>query len=300
MAGHNPANPTTPPSGNLSPSRMRLFKALVVLPLWLLIAAAAPAPIATPAPAASPAPTPPPASPSPSPSPNPTPVNAYLTIDVTTGPANTTIQVSGGSFNPGESMSLYWDTPNRVIGSATADSHGNFSNVKVKPFAGEQPGPHRICASVDPQPCAGFLLQAAPTPTPSPSPSPSESPSPTPSASPSSSPTPIPIPAASRNDLDLILKPPLVFLPAAGLVGLIAALAWWLFSVFPRQQRHLPAASVMHRSTRPTWGPASGGTPDAPAPAPADEPRPAWPAPPPASFWDQRPTQPEDPPETDS
>lgn len=269
---------------------MRLFKALVVVPIWFLAVAAT---TATPSPTAASTPAP-----SPSPSPNPTPINAYLTIDVTTGPPNTAINVSGGSFNPSESMSLYWDTSNKVVGSAQANAQGNFANVKVKPFAGERPGPHRICASVDPQPCAGFLLTAAPTPTPSPSPSPSESPSPTPSASPSTSPTPIPIPAASRNDLDLILKPPLVFLPAAGLVGLIAALGWWLFTVFPRQHRHLPAASVMHRSTRPTWGPVSGGTPDPASPA-ADEPRPGWPAPPPASFWDQRPTQPEEPPQAD-
>lgn len=280
---------------------MRLLLALVAMPLWFLIVAADAQPASSPSPTSNPAAASPDASPAPSPSqappsPTPTPVNAYLTIDVTTGPANTTIQVSGGSFNPNESMSLYWDTPSKVVGSATADSHGNFSNVKVKPFAGENPGPHRICASVDPQPCAGFLLQAAPTPSPNPSPTPSESPSPTPSASPSTSPTPIPVPVASRNDLDLILKPPLVFLPAAGLVGLIAAVAWWLFTVFPRQQRNLPAASVMHRSARPTWGPVSGAMPD-PAAAVPEEPRPAWPSPPPPSFWEQRPTEPDNPPQ---
>lgn len=258
---------------------MRWLLVLVAVPLWFLVVAATPAPGPTPASTAT-------ASPSPSPSP---PLNAYLTIDVTTGPPNTVITVSGGSFNPNESMSLFWDSQSQVIGSAQADSKGNFSNVKVKPFAGAQPGPHQICMSVPPEHCASFLLTAAPAPTPSPSPSPSESSSPSPSASPTTSPTPVPIPVASKNDLDLILRPPLVFLPAAGLIGLIAALGWWLFSVFPRQQRHLPAASVMHRSTRPTWGPASAGTPE-PAAAPADEPRPAWPAPPPMSFWDQRPT----------
>ena len=272
---------------------MRLFKALVVVPLWFLIAATAPPPSPAQAPATTPTPIPSPTpAPTPPPTPSPIPTNAYITLDVTAGPPTSTINVSGGSFLANESMSLFWDQDSQVIGSAQADGKGNFTNVKVKPFAGAQPGPHQICFSVPPRHCAGFLLQAA-TATPSPSPSPSESPSPSPSPSPSTSPTPIPIPVASTNDLDLILKPPLVFLPVAGLLGLIAAVGWWLFTVFPRQQRHLPSASVMHRSSRPTWGPVSGGMPD-PAAVPVDEPRPSWPAPPPASFWEQRPTQPEE------
>ena len=51
--------------------------------------------------------------------------------------------------------------------SATADGKGNFSGVKVKPFAGDPPGLHKICASVPPTPCAQFELQGSPTPTPS-------------------------------------------------------------------------------------------------------------------------------------
>lgn len=207
----------------------------------------------------------------------PCPANAYLTLSTSAGGPNTTIGVSGGQFLPGESMSLYWDTSNKVIGSATADGHGNFANVNVKPFAGEKPGLHHICASVTPQPCAQFELQGSPTPTPSAPASPSESPSPleSPSSSQSTSPTPIPIPAASTGGgIDLILQPPLVFLPLAGLLGLVAAVAWWLFTVFPRQQRTLTSASVMHRSTRPTWGSEPAST--------AGEPqRPAWPAAPP-------------------
>ena len=207
----------------------------------------------------------------------PCPANAYLSLSVTAGPANTAILVSGGSFLPGEAMSLYWDSPSKVVGSATADGRGNFSNVHVKPFAGEQPGLHHICASVTPQPCAQFQLQTAPTPTPSAAASPSESPSPDETPSASASPTPIPIPTSSINGIDLILKPPLVFLPLAGLVGLVAAGGWWLFTVFPRQQRALPAASVVHRSTRPTWAPPAETT-VAGGPATAVEPeRPAWP-----------------------
>ncbi|HYR47372.1 MAG TPA: hypothetical protein VER07_01195, partial [Candidatus Polarisedimenticolia bacterium] len=82
-------------------------------------------------------------------------------------------------------------------------------------------------------------------------------------------------PGASTNGFDLILKPPLVFLPLAGLAGLIAAVGWWLFTAFPRRQGTLPSAAITHRSTRPTWG-------GAPESGPAREgPRPAWPTSPP-------------------
>ena len=206
----------------------------------------------------------------------PCPANAFISLNVTAGAPNTDILVGGGQFLAGQSMSLYWDSPSKVIGSATANGNGGFSNVKVRPFAGEKPGLHHICASVTPQPCAQFQLQGSPTPTPSAAATPSESPSPAQSPTPSGSPTPIPIPVASTSGFDLILKPPLVFLPLAGLAGLVAALGWWLFTVFPRQQRTLPAAAVTHRSTRPTWGAA----PNDIAPRP-EGPRPAWPAAPP-------------------
>src|SRR5947209_5135187 len=166
---------------------MSVLKVLVLLPLWLLLTGFAFD--ATPSPANSPSPSP---IPSPSPTPPPTPVNAFISLDVTAGGANTSIAVSGGSFNPGEQMSIYWDTPGKVIGSTTADSHGNFSNVKVKPFAGDPPGLHHICASVPPNPCAQFDLQGPPTPTPSAPPTPSASPSPSPSPTPSESPSPSP------------------------------------------------------------------------------------------------------------
>src|SRR5436309_16063043 len=108
---------------------MSVLKVLVLLPLWLLLTGFAYD--ASPSPAESPSPS---SSPSPSPIPTPTPVNAFVSLDVTAGGANTAITVSGGSFNAGEPMSIYWDTPSKVIGSTTADAHGNFSGVKVKPF----------------------------------------------------------------------------------------------------------------------------------------------------------------------
>src|SRR5579862_9350220 len=122
---------------------MSVLKVLALLPLWLLLTGFVFQPSSSPTPSPSPSPS---ASPSPSPSVVPTPVNAFISLDVTPGGSDTSITVSGGSFNPGEQMSIYWDTPNKVIGSTTADAHGNFSNVKVKPFAGDPPGLHHICA----------------------------------------------------------------------------------------------------------------------------------------------------------
>ena len=282
---------------------MTVLKVLATLPLWFLIVAADnPSPVATPSaastPTASPAPSPSPSPlpPSPSPIPTPTPVNAYLTLDVSAGGANTAVSVSGNSFLPGEQMSLFWDAPNKVIGSATADGNGNFSGVKVKPFAGDPPGLHKICASVPPVPCAQFELQGSPTPTPSAPPSPSESPSPNASASPTESPTPTPVvlpAAADTNNLDVLFQPPFIFLPFIAALGLIGAIAYWVLGTLARRPRALPSASIVHRSVRPEAGlrgieympppapptasPAPPMTP--PAPPPADDYQPPWPAP---------------------
>ena len=254
---------------------MRFLKVLVVLPLWLVLVADA-----------SPSPSPPPATQSPSPSPvsTPTPVNAYLTLDVSAGGPNQVINVSGNSFLPGEQMSLYWDTPTKVIGSATADGSGNFANVKVKPFAGDPPGLHKICASVQPNPCAQFELQGAPTPTPTPPPSPSESPSPVESpsaiASDTATPTPVPLPvdSSNTNNLDVLLHPPFIFLPFIAALGLIGAIAYWAFGSYSRRPRPFPAASIVHRSVRPDAG--APGTEVLPPASPAEDvPQPPWPSP---------------------
>jgi hypothetical protein len=184
-------------------------------------------------------------------------VNAFITLDVTAGGATTQITVSGGSFLPGEPMSIYWDSPNKVIGSTTADAHGNFSGVKVKPFAGDPAGLHHICASVPPKPCAQFDLQGAPSPTPTPPPTPSASPSASPSPSPSPSPTPtlIPIPAGSNSSgLDVLLHPPFIFLPFLAALALIGAIAYWALGASRNRQPSLPSASVVHRSVRPGLG----------------------------------------------
>src|SRR5260370_33936059 len=101
-----------------------------------------------------------PSCPTPTPSPSPIPTNAFLSLDVTAGDPNTQITVNGGAFLPNESMTLIWDPPNnKVAGGAVADASGNFT-THVKPFTGDPPGLHHLCASVPPNPCASFTLQA--------------------------------------------------------------------------------------------------------------------------------------------
>src|SRR5579859_603973 len=254
---------------------MRVLKVLVLPALLFLLVTAGtgtPTPPASPSPTATASPTPPP--PTPSPLPTPTPTAAFLSLDVSAGDPNTQIHVSGNSFLANEKMSLYWDSPNKVIGSATADGNGNFSNVAVKPFAGDPPGLHKICASVAPNPCAQFELQA-PTPSPSPEASPSESPtavespSPSPSGSPTPSVAPIPVSNDSPNNLDVLFKPPFVFLPFIAVLGLLGAIAYWAFGAAAARRRvqPLPAASVIHYSARPQ--PGLPGIPYTPPPAAA-------------------------------
>src|SRR5258708_40047374 len=193
---------------------------------------ASPVPSASPSPSPLPTPTPPPSpspSPSPTPPPTPTPTNAFLSLDVTAGDPNTQITVNGGAFLPNESMTLIWDPPdNKVAGGALADSSGNFT-THVTPFSGDPPGLHHLCASVPPNPCATFTLQAVavtPTPQASPTPSPDTSPSPTASPTDTASPTPV---AATLNGIDLMLKPPFVILPIIGRPGAPTPLVHQLF-----------------------------------------------------------------------
>ncbi len=219
-------------------------------------------------------------------SPCPTPVNAFLSLDVTAGDANTVINVTGGQFLPNEQLSLYWDTTNKVAGSATADANGSF-NTRVKPFSGDGSGVHRLCASVAPNPCANFTINGPPTP--SPSPSPSASPSASPEVNPTVTPSATPV-GTTLNGFDVISRPPFVFLPIAGAVAIALALGYWLFSVVRRPRPvALPSAAVVHRAMRPDYS-AGFGTPPTSSPATAvpsawDEPVPhaTPPAPEPAA-----------------
>jgi hypothetical protein len=172
-------------------------------------------------------------------------------------------------------MTLIWDPPaNKVAGGAVADASGNFT-THVKPFSGDPPGLHHLCASVPPSPCASFTLQAVavtPTPQPSPSPSPDTSPSPTASPTDTASPTPL---AATLSGIDLMLKPPFVILPIIGGAGLAIALIYWILSIVLRpRQRPLKSVAVAHLASRPDYAAGFGAPP--PAPAPPVPPPSAW------------------------
>jgi hypothetical protein len=88
-----------------------------------------------------------------------------------------------------------------------------------------------------------------------------------------------------RSGLDVITKPPLVFLPIIALLALLAALAYWVLMRGDRTPV-LPSASVVHRSARPEIGSvAPPPAPPAPPPPPASElppPEPSAPPDPPA------------------
>lgn len=208
----------------------------------------------------------------PPPSPSPIPANAFISLDVSAGDANTLITVNGSAFLPNESTSLYWDQPTRVSGAANADANGNFT-TKVKPYPGDPPGVHRLCASVPPSPCASFTLQAAaasPSPTDSPSPTAGASPSPTASPNDSASPTPV---AAKLNTFDLMTRPPFVILPIIAGLGIVLALGYWIVSTVMRQRKQpLQSMAVAHLATRPDYTAGFGvapPVPDAPAPPPS-------------------------------
>lgn len=192
-------------------------------------------------------------------------------LDTAAGGPNTHITATGSSFLANEPLTLYWDSPSHVAASVTADSSGSFSKG-VTPFPGDSPGLHRLCASVPPNPCANFTLQGSPTPTPAASPSPSPAASESPAASPTPNPSPLVVTThGGGGGLDVITKPPFVFLPIIGLLALVAALAYWLLMRVERTPV-LPAASVVHRSARPDIGPmTSRDQTAAPAAPPASE-----------------------------
>ena len=207
----------------------------------------------------------------------PLPTGANIGLNPTAGRSTTAITVTGQLFLKNESVTLYWDLSTHVAASVVTDDTGGFTKV-VKPRAGDLPKVHRLCASVQPKPCANFTLQAAPKPTPA-SPTPSEAPSPSPS------PTDTPQASGARpggagiNGLDIITRPPFVFLPIIGIVGLVGLLAYWLLSSRRRPMPPPSSATVVHRATRPDYMapfPTAGGAP--PTPQAAPEPS-AWDAP---------------------
>jgi hypothetical protein len=88
-----------------------------------------------------------------------------------------------------------------------------------------------------------------------------------------------------RGGLDVITRPPFVFLPIIALLALLAALAYWVLMRGDRAPA-LPSASVVHRSARPDIGPVAPRPPPTPPVPPASEmlPPPADLPPPPAPF----------------
>jgi len=234
---------------------MKALRFLVLVPAWFLLVAAA----------------------SPTPTPQP---NANIVLDTAAGGANTKITVNGTQFLAHEDVTLYWDSPNKVAAKVTTDRNGAFTTT-VTPYPGDRVELHNLCASVGPPtPCANFTLQGPPSPTPSDSPSPTSSPSSTPSASQRSSPIALPTNTGGGGGLDVIMRPPFVFLPIIGLLGLLAALAYWVLMKVDRDRPPvLPSATVVHRSARPDMAPMHSRTPlpGAQPPAPPAEPPPASP-----------------------
>jgi len=240
----------------------------------------------------------------------PLPAGASIGLQPTAGIPNTAITVTGQLFLKNEAMTLYWDNSTHVAGTVVSDATGAFTKV-VKMYAGAKPAVHRLCVNVQPRPCATFTLRAAPKPSPIP-PSPTNTSSPTPAAT---------APQASGvrpggggiSGLDIITRPPFVFLPIIAIIGILGVLLYWLLS----QRRQLPPASsatVVHRATRPDYMapfPTSGTAPVAPPPpaqasawdAPIQSAPPAQPyappavePPPPAAPYAPPPAQPAAPP----
>jgi hypothetical protein len=219
----------------------------------------------------------------------PAPTGASIGLNPTAGRSTTAITVTGQLFLKNQSITLYWDLSSHVAGTVVADETGAFTKV-VKPRPGDVPKVHRLCANTLPKPtCGSFTLQVAPPP----SPTPSESPSSTPTDSPQASGPRLSTGGSGGvSGLDIITRPPFVFLPIIAIIGILGVLAYWLLS----RRRRLPpasAATVVHRATRPDYMapfPTGGGPPVAPqAPvqpsawdAPVQGPRPVQ-APPPVN-----------------
>jgi hypothetical protein len=203
----------------------------------------------------------------------PLPTGATLGLSPTAGVLTTILTVTGDSFLKNEAITLYWDLTTHVAASVVTDGNGAFSRV-IKPRALDKPGVHKLCANVQPRPCASFALQGAPSPAPQVTPSPVNTSSPSPAETPASGAR---AGGGGISGLDIITRPPFVFLPIIAILGLLGVLAYWLLS----RRRQLPpaAATVVHRATRPDYMapfPTGGSTPSAPQGPPQPS---AWDAP---------------------
>jgi Fibronectin type III domain len=207
----------------------------------------------------------------------PLPSDASIGLQPTAGVITINMTVTGSSFLKNESLSLYWDVTSHIAATLVTDGNGAFTKV-LKPRPLDKPGVHKLCANVQPKPCANFTLQATPTPLPA-SPTPRESPSP------SSSPSGNPQASGARpgggggiSGLDIITRPPFVFLPIIGILGLLGVLAYWFLS--SRRRPMAPgSASVVHHATRPDYTEPFPSTPRPPVASPLAAPLPPAEAP---------------------
>ena len=213
------------------------FRLLFLLPAaWLLTTAAAATPARTP---------------------TPTPSVGQLSLDPALGPPGGKITVSGSSFLAGEQVNLYWDSADKVVGSATADGQGSFK-VDIAAQGGDPGSGHAVCADEkNPGPrCANFVLTAAPTPTPSAPSTPAQTP--LPSAQPSAGgASPAPTVAAAPEShpvsaVSVLLEPPFVFFPLLLVLAALGGAAYWIWSGTKlARPAPVPAARVVHRSAHP-------------------------------------------------
>ena len=207
----------------------------------------------------------------------PLPIGANIGMQPTAGDATTSITVTGQSFLANESITLYWDVTSHVATSVVTDANGAFTKV-IKPYPGDKPKVHKLCANVQPRPCATFSLQAPPTPSPSVTPSPAATSS-TPAASQPPQASGVRVGGTGGlSGLDIVTRPPFVFLPIIAILAILGVLAYWFLS----RRRSMPpgsAATVVHRATRPDYMapfPQAGSA----APPPRDPAQPsAWDAP---------------------
>jgi len=206
----------------------------------------------------------------------PLPTGATIGLQPTAGGPAASITVTGELFLKNETIVLYWDTSTHIAASVVSDDTGAFTKV-IKPFKGDKPKVHKLCANVQPKPCANFTLQGPPTPTPKLSPSPGETPTPSPAETPQAS--GVRPGGGGISGLDIITRPPFVFLPIIGIIGLVGLLAYWLLSRRRRPMAPTSSATVVHRATRPDYMapfPPSGAAPMTP---PAAAQPSAWDAP---------------------
>ncbi len=209
----------------------------------------------------------------------PLPTDASIGLQPTAGVITINLTVTGSSFLKNESLTLYWDLTTHPAATLVTDDNGAFTKV-LKPRAADKPGVHKLCANVQPKPCANFTLQATPKPTPA-SPTPVESPSPSPSPSGNPQASGARTGGGGISGLDIITRPPFVFLPIIAILGLLGVLIYWALS--SRRRPMAPgSASVVHHATRPDYMEPFPSTPRPPVAAPLAAPLPPQ-APSPAS-----------------